>query len=232
MFLTKKIISHRGIHNNQTIYENTLEAFQLAKKKRYIIELDIRITKDNQIIVFHDENTKRITKEDRIVEKSTYQELNQQNIIHIPTLEEVLNLINGKVPLLIEIKQFQKVGKLEQQLMMILNNYSGDYAIQSFNPKTLLWFKRHYPSILRGQLSSQYKNKKISKVKKMVLKKMLFNSLTRPDFISYKYNELSLGKIKKYQQKKILVLGWTIKTKQEYDKYIKYYDNLICEKFL
>ena len=232
MFKKSKIISHRGIHNNKNIYENTLEAFRIAIEKDYIIELDVRITKDDKIVVFHDENTKRITKIDKIVEESTYQELNNQSIIHIPTIEEVLKLVNGKVPLLIEIKQTNKVGRLEQQLMSLLNNYKGNYAIQSFNPLVLVWFKKHYPNIFRGQLSYQYKNKNLPILKKILLKKMIFNIITKPNFISYKYNELSLKKIKQYQQKKILVLGWTVTSKEEFNKYIKHFDNLIVEKFI
>lgn len=232
MFKKERIISHRGIHDNIKIFENTKEAIKLAKDKNYIIEIDIHLTKDNQIIVFHDYNTKRITKKDMIIEESNYNDLNKQNIIHIPLLKEILKLINGKVPLLIEIKQENKVGKLEQNLMNILKDYKGEYAIQSFNPKVLYWFKRNYPNIKRGQLSCKYKNKKIPKTKKYILSNMLFNFVTKPNFISYKYNELSIKKIRKYQNKNIKVLAWTITNKQDYNKYIKLYDNLICEKFI
>ena len=89
-FLTTKLISHRGIHDNIKVYENTIESFKLALKKKYIIELDIHLTKDNVLVVFHDYNTKRITGINKIVEHSTYKELNDQNILHIPTLTEVL----------------------------------------------------------------------------------------------------------------------------------------------
>ena len=232
MFKKGRIIYHRGIHDNIKIFENTKEAIKLAKDKNYIIEIDIHLTKDNQIIVFHDYNTKRITKKDMIIEESNYNDLNKQNIIHIPLLKEILKLINGKVPLLIEIKQENKVGKLEQNLMNILKDYKGEYAIQSFNPKVLYWFKRNYPNIKRGQLSCKYKNKKIPKTEKYILSNMLFNFITKPNFISYKYNELSIKKIRKYQNKNIKVLAWTITNKQDYNKYIKLYDNLICEKFI
>lgn len=232
MFKKGRIISHRGIHDNIKIFENTKEAIKLAKDKNYIIEIDIHLTKDNQIIVFHDYNTKRITKKDMIIEEFNYNDLNKQNIIHIPLLKEILKLINGKVPLLIEIKQENKVGKLEQNLMNILKDYKGEYAIQSFNPKVLYWFKRNYPNIKRGQLSCKYKNKKIPKTEKYILSNMLFNFITKPNFISYKYNELSIKKIRKYQNKNIKVLAWTITNKQDYNKYIKLYDNLICEKFI
>ena len=231
-FLTKNIISHRGIHDNIKVYENTLESFKLALKKKYIIELDVHLTKDKKIIVFHDYNTKRITNIDKVVEKSTYQELNNQDILHIPTLDEVLSLVKGKVPLLIEIKQKSKVGPLEENLMNILKDYNGKYAIQSFNVRTLYWFKKHYPTILRGQLSYNYKTVKMNKISKILLKNMFFNFLTKPNFISYRYNDLSLKKIKKYKKKGILLLAWTINNKKEYNKYKKEYDNLICEKFI
>lgn len=231
MFKESYIIAHRGIHNNKTIYENTKEAFQLAIKKGYIIELDIRITKDKKIVVFHDNNTKRLTKQNKIVEESTYQELNNQNIIHIPLLSEVLELVNGKVPLLIELKQDNKVGELETNFMRIMKKYKGKYAIQSFNPNVLYWFKRKYPNILRGQLSSKYNKQKISSIKKYILSNMLLNIFTKPNFISYKYNELSVSKINYYKKKQIHLIGWTITNEREFEHYKQYYDNLICEQY-
>lgn len=232
MFIKDKIIAHRGIYDNKIVFENTLEAFKLAIKKDYIIELDIQLTKDKEIIVFHDTNIKRITGINKIVENSTYQELNNQNIIHIPTLKEVLDLVNGKVPLLIEIKSNNKVGELETKIMNILKKYNGKYAIQSFDPKVLYWFKTNHPNIIRGQLASKFKKTKLIPIKKFILSNMLFNIITNPHFISYKCNELSIKKIKKYKNKKITVIGWTITNEIEFNHYKKYYDNLICEKFL
>lgn len=230
MFKSSYIIAHRGIHNNKTIYENTLESFELAIKQDLAIELDIRLTKDNQIIVFHDNNTKRITKQNKIVEKNTYKELNNQDIIHIPLLNEVLKLVDGKVPLLIEIKPTTNTGELETKLMELLKDYKGKYAIQSFSPKVLYWFKRNYPKVLRGQLSHKYTKQKLSSLKKYILSNMLLNNITKPHFISYKYNELTPEQIKKLKKKNIHVIGWTITNEREFNHYKKYYDNLICEK--
>ena len=232
MFEKGRIISHRGIHDNKIIYENTLGAIKLALDKEYIIEIDVHITKDNQIIVFHDYNTKRLLNMDLVVEDITYKDINNQNIFHVPTLKEVLDLVDGKVPLLIELKQRRKVGKLEQELMSMLNEYKGEYAIQSFNPKVLLWFKKHYPNILRGQLSYSYKRNKLFKIKKLFLRNMFTNFFTKPNFISYKYDELSEKKLKKLKKKSIKVLGWTVRSKKDYKKYSHYYDNLICEDFI
>lgn len=230
MFEKSYIIAHRGTHDNQKVYENTLEAFHLAAKQGLTIELDIRLTKDKQIVVFHDSNTKRLTKQDKVVEESTYEELNKQNIFHIPLLQEVLTQVKGKVPLLIEIKPIKNIEELEINLMKLLTKYKGEYAIQSFNPKVLYWFKRNYPNVLRGQLSKQYRREKLSLVKKLILTNMLLNFITKPNFISYKYNELSPAKITKYKKKNIRVIGWTITNEREFKHYQKYYDNLICEK--
>ena len=230
MFDKSYIIAHRGVFDNQKVYENTKEAFDLAIKYKQIIELDVRLTKDKQIVVFHDANIKRLTKQDKLVEKSTYEELNKQNILHIPLLQEVLNQVQGKVPILIEIKPIKNIEKLEINLMKQLSKYKGEYAIQSFNPKVLYWFKRNYPNILRGQLSKRYQKEKISTIKKVILTNMLLNIFTKPNFISYKYNELSLEKIKKYKKKNIRIIGWTITNEREFNHYKKYYDNLICEK--
>lgn len=231
MFLNDKPIAHRGLHDGNKIIENSMEAFKLAKEKGYTIEIDVHLTKDNKVIVFHDYNTKRITNIDMVIEKSTYEELNSQHIHYIPLLEEVLNLIDGKVGLLIEIKNESKVGPLEEKLMKILSTYKGEYAIQSFNPMVLYYFKRKYPKVLRGQLSFKYKENKMILIEKICLKNMIFNKITKPNFISYKYDELKISKILKYK-KKYMMLGWTVKSKNDYNNYKKYYDNLICEQIL
>ena len=156
LFENHRIIAHRGIHDNIKIYENTIEAFKLAIEKNYIIEIDIHKTVDNKIVVFHDYNTQRLFDVNLKIENTTYKELKKLKKFHIPTLEEVLKIVDGKVPLLIELKQPNKVGELEKITMKILNKYKGQFAIQSFNPKTIYWFKKNYPNILRGQLSSIY----------------------------------------------------------------------------
>jgi len=230
MFEESYIIVHRGIYNNKEIFENTLEAFKIAISKKLTIELDVRLTKDKKVIVFHDENTKRLLKQKRIVEESNYQELNDNKLFHIPTIEEVLKLVNGKVPLLIEIKPSNVPGEIEELLMKSLIKYNGKFAIQSFSPRVLYYFKRNHPTILRGQLSQKYKKHKLSSAHKFILSNMLLNIITKPNFISYKYNELDPNKINKYKKKKIRVIGWTITNEREFKHYQKYYDNLICEK--
>ena len=116
--------------------------------------------------------------------------------------------------------------------MQILKKYKGKYAIQSFNILTIYWFKKNYPNILRGQLAYSFKKKKTNIITKILLKNMVFNIVTKPNFISYKYDEISPKKLKKYKRKGIITLAWTINNKEEYNKYKNEFDNLICEKFI
>ena len=233
-WLVKKFIAHRGFHNNFDAPENTLKAFENAIKKDYVIELDVRIIKDGTIVVFHDDELKRLTGKNGKADELTKEDLKEIKILssnqHIPTFEEVLKLVNGQVPLLIEIKNYKKDGILEKELINILKDYKGEFAVQSFNPFSLEYFKKYYPSVLRGQLSSYFKNEKnLSFVTKFVLKRMLLNkSKSNPHFVSYDVQNMP----NKYTKKlSIPVLVWTVKNQKQYENVSKYCDNIIFEGF-
>ena len=233
-FLTKSLIAHRGLHDvSSGIIETSIESFKLAIDKKYIIELDVHVLKDGEIVVFHDDNLYRITGVNKNISECTYNEIKDlklKNInSYIPKLEEVLKLVDGRVPLLIEIKNNSKVGIFEENLAEILDTYKGDFAIQSFNPFVINWFKKYRPQVLRGQLAAGFKSENV--IKRFFLKNMVLNIFTKPDFISYAVNDLSLEKVKSIRKKRLL-LGWTVKTDEQKEKYIKEYDNLICENIL
>ena len=148
-FLKSNLIAHRGLHSANTI-ENTIPAFIKAMDKGYIIELDIHILKDNTIVVYHDFDLKRLTGVNKVIEKLTYPQLSKIKIkkkYQIPTLKQVMNIINGKVPLLIEIKTVEKNIKFFEELIKLLDNYSGLFALQSINPFVIEWFyqNKKYP---------------------------------------------------------------------------------------
>ena len=112
-FLRENLIAHRGLHSDTTI-ENTISAFIKAMEKNYIIELDVHILKDDTIVVYHDFDLKRLTSVNKIIEKLTYPQLSKiriKNKYQIPTLTQVINIIKGKVPLLIEVKTLDKNNK-------------------------------------------------------------------------------------------------------------------------
>lgn len=219
-FLKSNLIAHRGIYDNIKIPENTISSFTEAIKNKYPIELDARLTKDNKVIVFHDKNLSRMCNIDKYVKDINYNEIKEYKLLNtnnsIPILEEVLKLINGKVPIIIELKVDRKDFFLEREVIKLLNNYHGLYAIQSFNPLSILYFKIKYPHIIRGLL---IKNSKYLG---------LYNLVTKPDFISYNIKRISKSKMSKYKNK-YLLLGWTIKTKEEYLNNKDFCDSLICE---
>ena len=217
------------------IPENSITAFKEAIKYNYIIELDVHILKDNNVVVFHDDNLRRLTGINKKIKDTTYDEIKNLKLLntneHIPLFLDVLKLVDGKVPLLIELKYDTKVGLLEDKLLSILKDYNGNYAFQSFNPRSLIYLKKKCPGILRGILVSDFKKTNINLFKRIILKRMIFNYLIKPDFLSVNYNFLKNRKIQKYKNNK-LILTWTIRNKNDLDKYKSLCDNYIVENIL
>ena len=234
-WVVNQYIAHRGLHNNE-IPENSLAAFQNAIDHDYGIELDIHPLEDLTPVIFHDETLKRMTGEDGYIKQvKNVEELKKFKLLKseekIPTLEEALNLINDQVPILIEIKDYNLNGDFENKIYEILKNYKGRYAVMSFNPYTLKWFRVNAPEILRGQLACFFKGEKNLKAfVKFALKRMLLNKKTsQPHFIAYKYDEVPNKYLKKY--KNIPLLTWAVPSQQEYMKVAKHCDNIIFEHF-
>ena len=211
-FLKSNLIAHRG-YFTKTIPENTLLAFNKAIENNYIIEFDIHYLKDGNIVVYHDFNLKRLTGKNEIIETKNLDELNKIKIdkkYTIPTFVQVLSLVKGKVPLLIEIKDLDSNSKFFEKTSEILLNYKGDFAIQSMNPKVIDWFYKNNKDFILGLIVVNNLNYKIFK---QCVKKVDFLSINKKD-LPFKSNKM--------------VLGWTIKSKKEFDKYRKSCDNLIC----
>lgn len=232
-WIVEKYIAHRGLHNKE-FPENSLGAFSNAILNDYPIELDVHIIKDGTIVVFHDETLSRVVQKDGYVKNLNKEDLTNCHLngteYTIPTFEDVLSLVNGQVPILIEIKNVGKVGELEGKLYKMLKNYNGEYAIQSFNPYVLEWFKKNAKEVLRGQLAGFFKGEKLSYLKKFVLKRMILNKkIACPDFISYDIRNLPNRFVKRYNN--LPLLGWCCKSQEQYMEKVKYLDNIIFEGF-
>lgn len=186
-------------------------------------------------MVFHDDNLKRATGIDKRIRDCTYKEIQNIKLFKsketIPLLAKVLEQIKGRVGVIIELKYDTPLGTLEHELVKCLDKYSGRFAIQSFNPFSVYWFKKNRPDYIRGQLVTDFTTEKGSVLEKLVIKNMLLNPLTNPDFIDCNITMFPNKKIAELRKKK-LILGWTVKSKEEYKKYTTYCDNLICENFL
>lgn len=232
-WLVETPVAHKGFHDS-TSPENSLSAFKKAVEKGYAIELDVHMIADGTVVVFHDESLSRMTGNDGYLKFLTKNDLPmlflKDSKETIPTLEEVLSLVNGESPIIIEIKNQLKVGKLEQAVIDLLKNYKGEVAIASFNPYVLGYFKQHAPQYLRGQLSGSFKDIKLPFATKFVLKRMmLLKKVANADFIMYEASTLPNRFVRKY--KKLPLLAWTVRSQEEYLKVVKYCDNVIFEGF-
>lgn len=229
-FLKTNLIAHRGYHNKEKgIIENSIEAFKKAIKCGYTIELDVHMLKSGEIVVFHDENLKRVCGINKNINDCTYEDIKDLKLFNtdskIPLLSDVLKLINGKVPIIIEIKYNPKYGKLEKELLKLLKEYNGLYAFISFYPKTICYLKKH-TKVPVGLLSSDFK--KTNTLKSLIGKTLLLDIILKADFISFDIRALPNNFVSSKRKSK-LVLGWTVRNKEDYEKSIKYCDNLVCE---
>lgn len=217
-FLKENKIAHRGLFDNNRIYENTISSYTRAIKYNYTIELDVRLLSDGTIICFHDETTDRLLHVDGKTDKLTYDELCYLSKYQIPTLNEALNIINGKVPVLIEVRSDYKKGKLESEISKILDNYQGKFAIQSFNIKTLKWFYKNRPDYIIGYLIC----------KKNFMKDYLFKRYDFMDINILIYNDKKIRKMREDH----FIIGYKICNMDEYLAKKDVYDNLVYDNLL
>lgn len=230
-FIKKCPFSHRGLHNN--IYpENSMGAFINSIKNNYGIELDVQLTKDKKAVVFHDEFLERMTGYKGIINNMTYNEICKLRLLNtdekIPLLLDVLDIINNRVPVLIELKALGDAIYMSSEVYKIVKNYEGKFAIQSFNPRVLLWYKENANNIIRGQISFDYKDTVIKWYKKLFLRGMILNIKTKPDFVSYDIKSIQSQRVQLIR-KKMPVITWTILDCKQYKKASKYADNIIFE---
>ncbi len=233
-WVLQKPIAHRGLHNFE-FPENSVPAFENAIKHGFAIELDVRLTEDHTIVVFHDEKLSRMTDRDGYV--STLNSASLADIklnkteYGIPTFEKVLETVNGKVPILIEIKKAVQAFALEEKLLDMVKGYNGEYAVQSFSPYSMQFFYKNAPQILRGQLASYFHHGDIDMTHrdKVRLKKLKFNDVSHPDFIAYNVNNLPN---KFVRNTGLPVVGWTVKSELQAQKIADRCDNYIFEGFV
>lgn len=228
-------IAHRGLHDEQSP-ENSLSAFTKAKEAGYAIELDVHLSSDGVLMVFHDFTLERMTRfygDIRRLASSFLRSLVLLNTQEsIPTLQEVMKLVDRKVPLLIEIKNEGKVGELEGKLLKAIRDYKGRVAVQSFNPFSVAWFAKNAVDIPRGQLSGSFKDTNFPFYKKFLYQNLLMNGVSKPHFIAYEAEYLPNLAVKVSRMMHKTILAWTVRSAKEREDVLQYADNIIFEAFL
>lgn len=229
--------AHRGLHTSR-IPENSMSAFEYAARQGVGIELDIRPTRDGRIVVFHDDDLFRMCGVRRKVCDLTLSELRELRLKDtgevIPTLSEVLRLVDGRVPLLIEIKGETPDERFCRRTVALLDSYKGAFCIEAFSPFVLSWFKKYRPSFARGQLVGgliPYERKWRYAIS-FLLSNMLLNFISRPDFISIdgkKKRNLSLLICAKAFNTPVFI--WTVRARSDHAAFRRHGFFTIFENF-
>lgn len=214
--------------------ENTEGAYLEAIKNNYAIMISVQILKDDAIVCFGDKTLARLTKQSGYITNLNLEEVKQIKLLNstssILTLEEAFKIINGKVPVLVNIIGFEISKKIETNLLKILKEYNGEFAIMSRNPDTLIWFKDNAPSVIRGINSGFYKVKTLGSYKARKLKKLKYNKFCEPDFICYAGENLPNRFVKKY--KTLPIIAYNVKNEAEYLKCVGNSDNVVFDGFV
>lgn len=221
--------AHRGLHDKENgIPENSLAAFRRAVEHGFGAELDVHLLKDGSLAVFHDFNLNRMCGADVLIESLTAEELKTYTLLntqeHIPMLEEVLKIFEGKTPLIIELKvdkdtmsdlrnSNNNVGDLTDAVIAMLKGWNGAYCIESFHPGVVMYMKKRYPNVIRGQLSENFmKNPKVPFIPAFPMTYLLTTGLTRPDFIAYHHEDRACISLKLMRLLyRVHEVGWTIR---------------------
>lgn len=235
----KQYIAHRGFHDNSSERpENTLPAFKMAVDRGYGIEMDVQLTKDKVPVVAHDYDLKRIAGVDKRIEDCTFEELKQYPIFQseqtVPAFYDVLRLVEGKVPLIIELKVERKFKETCEIIARYLDYYHGTYCIESFSPLALWWFKHHRPAVIRGQLATNHRREglKTPWYVEGILTNCLLNGFCKPDFIAYNCRftkTFPVAVLRKFYKCKMA--AWTIKSQKELERHKKFFDVFIFDSF-
>lgn len=229
--------AHRGLHDESRM-ENSLEAFDAACARGFGIELDVQLSKDGTAVVFHDDALARMTGDPRRVDEVDLAELKSLSLQgkgKIPTLEETLRCVNGRVPLLVEIKNGRRNAELCEKTMAQLRAYGGKYIVESFNPLILRWLKKHSPETIRGQLVGA----RVSYIATMgpavafILSRLLLNFLARPDFVAYDVSaaHFSAPKIQRLFFDTPMA-AWTVRDERTFSECIARGEAPIFENFI
>ena len=245
------LYAHRGLHNMNPYLkeegnpyycnggcfpENSYSAIKRAVEHGYGIEFDVHLTKDGIPVVFHDDTLLRICGVEGNLKDYTYEELQQFRLMgtqeRIPAFTEILNLVNGKVPLIIEYKVEGNADALCRTCDQILSDYNGLYCIESFHPFAVRWYRKNRPEVVRGQLSENFMKTKPSALF-FLLGNLLFNFLTTPDFVAYNYKHAnSLSRILCRRLYHCLSVAWTIRSKEQLAQSKSHFDLFIFEDFI
>lgn len=228
--------AHRGLHTkDKSIPENSLPAFAAAVQAGYGMELDVQLSKDGKLVVFHDDTLERVTGVQGRVDAYDWEELQEMKLCgsqeRMPLFRELLETVGGKTPLIVELKSGPRNRELCEKTLEMLRDYEGDFCVESFDPTIVAWFKKNAPDILRGQLADSYAGYRKSgagPVGAFVLSRCLGNCIARPQFIAWGPNKKNAA-VKFAEMFGPMKVFWTAHPEMDLEKLQSEYDSVIFE---
>jgi glycerophosphoryl diester phosphodiesterase len=194
-WLLGRPVAHRGLHS-AGIPENSLAACREAIRHGYTVELDVRRTRDDVLVVFHDANLLRMTGQDRFVADCTFADLEGASLSgtdeRIPALQTFLGTAGGRTGLLIEVKPHGTPGMTEVMLARMLDGYEGPFAIASFDPFVLRWFRKNRPAWTRVQITGRLERHAVGRIRRFLVKNHIVLLISRPDALACEVSNLGL----------------------------------------
>ncbi len=219
--------AHRGLHGPGRP-ENSMAAFQAALDAGYGVELDVHLLADGELAVMHDSCLLRTTGQNGSLESLTAKDLQNYRLEGseetIPLLRQVLSLFKGRVPLIIELKTADNAPRLCKTVCDLLDSYDGAYCLESFDPRCVLWLKKHRPELIRGQLSENFlkRSRTLPLPVRFLLTVQALNFLSRPDFVAYRFEDRKrLSNFLVRRVWGVQGISWTLHTQEEFDKAVK-----------
>ena len=196
--LRKFRYAHRGLYDKAAgIPENSMEAFSHAVARGFGAELDVHLLRDGTLAVFHDSDVKRMTGREGYLEDLSADELKNYPLDGtretIPQFKDVLALFEGTgLPLIVEVKSFRdNFAELTERTMAELDRFTVEYCVESFDPRCVVWLKKHRPEVIRGQLSCDFLKDRgnLSLPMAFATTNLLGNIMAQPDFVAYKFED-------------------------------------------
>jgi glycerophosphoryl diester phosphodiesterase len=236
-WLTAGPFAHRGLHDGK-LPENSLAAVEAAVAAGYGVELDVQLSADGRAMVFHDSSLQRMCGRADLVHKMSAADLARTHLLGtaetVPTLADALDLIGGRVPLLVEIKkEWGDCADIDRATAECLGDYPGQAAVQSFEPQVCIWFKQHRPDTPRGWISCRKDKNWLGMPALEKFRRSLFIDQigAEPDFFVYDHRDLPFWPVEGVRETGKPVLVYTVKSETDAARAQPYVDNIIFEGF-
>ena len=235
-WLTAQPFAHRGLHDAANgIPENSMSAFTRAVAAGHGIELDVQVSFDGSAIVFHDETLERLTDMEGPIVNLTSARLREIKLKNsdqtIPTLDMVLTLVGGQVPVLIEAKSLLEADfhPLCFAIRRALEGYRGPVAVMSFDPRVIAWFGRNAGKLVRGLVVTDRTPKTNNILERLGWLRLFAIWRAKPNFIAYDVKSLPSTLSRKLRDNHIPLLTWTVRTAEDRAVARDHADNIIYE---